>query len=249
MTGLDRNASAPLFRQLADLLRGSIEEGTLPVDEPLQDAPGIAQGFGVTPAVARKALAQLEEEGWVQSRPGKGFYTARPKSVTGVLLDWDPADLKFDLEGHHEVRVVSKTMTTLPKNLLRTFDVHGKSGHQAHRIVKLHRIEGSPKAIEQILAPTSELPGLLMKDHRHSNIYTLVETDFRQRLVRITQRIHVRPLSAEEAKILDSTEEFPALCLDRLLYGERGPLALVQWIVPGGRCGLVEEGIAQTRRR
>lgn len=236
---LDRKSATPLFRQIAHILKGRIGRETRPGADGLPFFDQVAKEFGVLSSVAKRALACLEEEGWGEMEAG----VEPSQAAAGVHLVWDPATLRLDLPGCQEIRVQSKVMTTLPRGMLQTFEVHGRSGHQASRIVKVHLVDGSPKAIEQILAPVSELPGLLMKDHRHSNLYRLVEEDYRLPLVKVTQRIQVRPLTLEEAKILDSTEAFPALCVERLLHIERGVIARVDWIVPGGRCELLEEGV------
>jgi DNA-binding GntR family transcriptional regulator len=241
---LDRRSNIRLFRQIANILKERIEEGVHRGEEYIPAVEQIAREFGVLPSVAKKALACLEEEGWLKRGAEGTLHINLPQAAAGVFLIWDPATLRLDLPGCQEIRVQSKVMTTLPREMLQTFEVHGRSGHQASRIVKLHLVDGAPKAIEQIIAPVSELPGLLMKDHRHCNLYRLVEGDYRLPLVRVTQRIQVRPLTLEEAKILDSAEAFPALCVERLLHIERGVIARVDWIVPGGRCELVEEGCA-----
>lgn len=250
MTGLNRDSSIPLFRQLADILRNLIRQGAYPEGKPLPNMEVIAAAHQVTAVVVRKAFRLLEEEGWTEHGQEEAPLARHPKPAKGVSLLWDPADLRFDGDGAIEVRVLSKVMTSLSREALRVFEVHGRSGHQASRIVKLHRVGGRPMALEQILAPVSELPGLVMKDHRHSNIFRLIEADYGKPLARVLQRIHLRDLTAEEAKTLESVEEFPALAIEQTLIGRRGPIALVEWVVPGGRSAVGVEGrVAGSRGR
>ncbi len=249
MTPLDRTSSTPLYRQLANLLSERIENGVLSTDKPIPALEELAEHYKIPLSVVRKTVQVLSEEGHLEQVPGKGYFVRCAKPVMGVLLEWDPAESHLDLTGHHEVRVLSKVMTTLPRELLNTFEVHGKSGHQASRVVKLHLMNSQPKALEIILAPLNELPGLLMRDHRHSNLYRLIETDYRLRLTHLIQHTGVRPLLAEEAKMLGSTEDFPALSIRQVLVGPSAPVAMVEWILPGGRCDIVTEGRAPRRRR
>ena len=249
MTTLDRKTATPLYRQLVDLLSECIESGSLPADKPIPGEEELAGQYKVSLSVVRRSLQVLSEEGRLEQVSGKGLFPRCTRPVAGVLLEWDPAETHLDLPGHTEVRVLSKVMTTLPRELLQTFEVHGKSGRQASRIVKLHLVNSQPKALEIILAPLNELPGLLMRDHRHSNLYRLIEADYHLRLTRLIQCTGVRPLQAEEAKLLGSTEEFPALSIRQVLVGETASLALVEWLVPGGRCDIVAEGKAARGRR
>lgn len=242
MNTLNRTASTPLFQQLAAVLRESIESGLIAEGVVIPELKQLAEEYEVPQAVARRALDRLAETGWASRHPRKGLIASRPRPVSGVVLGWDPAELGFDVDGGREIRVISKVMTTLPRESLNQFETHGKSGHQAFRVTKLYCVDNRPKALEVILSPTSELPGLLMRDHRHANIYRLIETDFAHKIVRVSQKVYLRSLNLEEAKALESVEDFPAVCVERLVYGERGALARVEWIVPGGRCALVDEG-------
>lgn len=249
MTTLDRKTSTPLYRQLVDHLRECIESGSMPADKPIPGVVELAGQYKVSQIVVRKSLQVLLEEGRLEQVPGKGLFPRSTRPVTGVLLEWDPAETHLDLSGHTEVRVLSKVMTTLPRELLQIFEVHGKSGRQASRIVKLHLVNSQPKALEIILAPLNELPGLLMRDHRRSNLYRLIEADYHLRISKLIQHTGVRPLLAEEAKLLGSTEDFPALSIRQVLVGESTPLAMLEWVAPGGRCDLVTEGRAVRVRR
>jgi DNA-binding GntR family transcriptional regulator len=233
----------------------SAPPATLTEDKFLKE---LGKQYQVTPTVARKALRTLEQEGWLENRGIQGLCLSAPRPVHGSLLEWDPAELHVvetgsgyleeripePAEGTPEIRVLSKVLTTLPRELLKLFDVHGRSGHQASRVTKLHLVEAQPKVLEIILAPVHELPGLLMKDHRHMNLFRMIETDYHRCLTRVIQRIEVRPLLLEEARLLGSTEDFPALSLQRILHAKECPLALVEWIIPGGRVSLVQEGYA-----
>lgn len=242
-----RKTSEPQYRQLAASLREAIEKGLWPEKDPLPAVSLISQKYQVTAVVVRKALKVLEDMGYLEDRGDRGLFPHKPRPSHGPQFVWNPAEIRLDLEGTLEIRVLSKTMTTLPREYLRFFEVHGRSGHQASRITKLHLVNGQAKALETIYAPCQELPGLLMKDHRHGTLFEMVDADYR-RLTCLRESIEVRPLSTEEAKILGSAEDFPALVLFHLLRSESAALALVEWVIPGGRCSLVHEMPALKRR-
>jgi DNA-binding GntR family transcriptional regulator len=201
----------------------------------------LAESFEVRPGVVDRALEILLAEGWVECVRGKELRATAPSPPKGVVLGWDPADLGFEVVGDIEIRVLSKVMTTLSRELLEIFEVHGKEGSRANRVQKLYLAGGQPISLETIVAPTSILPGLLMKDHRHENIYRMIQSHYGCRIVKVGQRSTVRSLSKEEASVLRSVEDFPALCVARVVFGEDGALASSNWVLPGGRCGLIEE--------
>jgi DNA-binding GntR family transcriptional regulator len=74
--GIDHDSPTPLYVQLAALLRGQIEDGTLTGRVP--SVKTLSQEHGVSHITAEKALGVLKDEGIVLSVIGKGtFVTAR----------------------------------------------------------------------------------------------------------------------------------------------------------------------------
>jgi DNA-binding GntR family transcriptional regulator len=67
----------PLSNQTADLLRESIVQGSLTPGTRLIETD-IAAGMGVSRGVLREALRMIEQEGLVESHPGRGTFVTCP---------------------------------------------------------------------------------------------------------------------------------------------------------------------------
>jgi GntR family transcriptional regulator len=65
---------APLYRQLADLLRTQLRAGRYPPGQALPSAGALAAAHGISRPTVRQALAQLAAEGWIEVVNGKGNY-------------------------------------------------------------------------------------------------------------------------------------------------------------------------------
>ena len=79
-------ANGPLYRQLADILREPIGNGTFPVDSELPKEAVIAEHFGVSLITVRQALRDLEADGLIRKRSAKpAIVVARSPSVN---LSW-----------------------------------------------------------------------------------------------------------------------------------------------------------------
>jgi DNA-binding transcriptional MocR family regulator len=74
----------PQYRQIAEVLRASIEAGTLPTGAKIPSARKLGKEHGVSVLTALQALRQLEQEQWVEARPRSGFYVARRRSGVPV---------------------------------------------------------------------------------------------------------------------------------------------------------------------
>ncbi|RTM00742.1 MAG: GntR family transcriptional regulator [Hyphomicrobiales bacterium] len=79
-------ANGPLYRQLADILRVPIGDGTFPVGGELPKEAAIAEHFGVSLITVRQALRDLEADGLIKKRSAKpAVVAARNPSVN---LSW-----------------------------------------------------------------------------------------------------------------------------------------------------------------
>ena len=77
MVGVIRHDSAtPVYRQLADLIRGQIESGELASGSPVPSESSLMQAHGISRDSVRKAMDVLRDEGLVVTVQGKGTYVA-----------------------------------------------------------------------------------------------------------------------------------------------------------------------------
>src|SRR5712691_12080217 len=74
---LDQNASAPLYRQLYERLRGSILSGQLEAGTRLPSTRVLASSLGVSRTTTALAYELLLLEGYIESRVGDGTWVAR----------------------------------------------------------------------------------------------------------------------------------------------------------------------------
>jgi GntR family transcriptional regulator len=74
MTMIDYEAATPVYRQLAEILRGRIAEGVYQPGRRLPSITDLVGEFGVAQLTARKALRVLVDEGTAESVDGKGTY-------------------------------------------------------------------------------------------------------------------------------------------------------------------------------
>lgn len=67
---LDGNNGQPAYRQIVDQVRFQIASGLMPAGAELPSTRSLAQELGVNPMTVSKSYGVLEEEGWLERRPG-----------------------------------------------------------------------------------------------------------------------------------------------------------------------------------
>ena len=73
---LDSSASMPLYEQLYRHIRGEIESGRLAAGERLPSKRALAEHLHISVMTVEGAYQQLEAEGYVYTRPKRGFFVA-----------------------------------------------------------------------------------------------------------------------------------------------------------------------------
>jgi DNA-binding GntR family transcriptional regulator len=77
---IDHDAGRPVWLQLADILRDLIESGEIGPGKLLPSQRTLMQRYEVSDGTVKRALAQLRDEGLVETEIGRGvFVTEKPR--------------------------------------------------------------------------------------------------------------------------------------------------------------------------
>jgi DNA-binding transcriptional regulator YhcF (GntR family) len=71
---IDPMSGVPVYRQLADMLRGQILSGAIPPRTPVPSARTLSQEHGIAMGTVMRAFDVLREEGLIRTIPGRGMY-------------------------------------------------------------------------------------------------------------------------------------------------------------------------------
>lgn len=71
---IDPRSRAPIYEQLLEQLRWQVSMGFLAPDEPLPSVRSLGAELGINPNTIQKAYRQMEQEGLIYSRPGRGSF-------------------------------------------------------------------------------------------------------------------------------------------------------------------------------
>ncbi|MCI0463184.1 MAG: GntR family transcriptional regulator [Gemmataceae bacterium] len=75
---IDTASRLPIYQQLTQQIREAIARGELEPEERLPSVRQLSQELVVNPNTIARAYTELEREGLVVSRPGKGIFVAQP---------------------------------------------------------------------------------------------------------------------------------------------------------------------------
>ncbi|EHK54291.1 PLP-dependent aminotransferase family protein [Allomesorhizobium alhagi] len=146
-----KTGEVPIYRQIADLIAEKIADGGLAAGDRLPPQRDIARMAGVNLTTVTRAFAALQEQGLVQSRPGRGSIIADP-SVTASFKS-----APLDEQGFIDLSV-NRPATTGYLQALATLMPQLPSDPRYAALQDFHAPEGPAWAREAMaawLAPTS----------------------------------------------------------------------------------------------
>ncbi|CDZ98937.1 HTH-type transcriptional repressor YtrA [Jeotgalicoccus saudimassiliensis] len=74
MFDIDEKSRMPIYEQITENVKRLIMQGVLLPDEKLPSVRSLAQELTINPNTIQKAYRELEREGYLISRPGKGSF-------------------------------------------------------------------------------------------------------------------------------------------------------------------------------
>ena len=77
---IDTSSRLPIYQQLAQQIREAIARGELRPDAGLPSVRQLSRELVVNPNTVARAYTELEREGLLVSRPGRGIYVAQPRN-------------------------------------------------------------------------------------------------------------------------------------------------------------------------
>ena len=76
---VDTSSRLPIYQQLAQQIREAIARGELEPEAGLPSVRQLSRELVVNPNTVARAYTELEREGLLVSRPGRGIYVAQPR--------------------------------------------------------------------------------------------------------------------------------------------------------------------------
>ncbi len=231
MDMLSKNASVPLYLQVKTTLEAEIGDGKYSIDKRLPSERELCERFGVSRMTARQALKELERDGLVFSRVGKGTFINEPKidqqlrNLTGFSQD-------------------ISTRGARPSSIVLSAQIVPATAHiaavlnlmQGAEVIELSRLRFSndlPLCIETANLPHYLCPNILKNDFAHESLYAVFQRDYGHRLVRAEQTMEASLASSRELEILQMTAPASVLRIERLTYNQND--TLLEYVVSAYR--------------
>ncbi len=224
----------PYYIQLIEALKAKISSGEWKPGDKIPSEPELCIYYGVSRTVVRQALREIELDGLILRKKGKGTFIAEPK-INESLVEKLTGFYQDMLErGHHTVTEVLKNEIE-PCTAKIAGHLHIAPGTSVFCIERLRFVDGVPIVLVTTYIPVSLCPQLADQDLSSQSLYQILER-FGLVIMRAHRSIEAISATEREARLLAVDEYDPLLHLDSISYLEDGtPLEYYHAIHRGDR--------------
>ncbi|WP_409366758.1 GntR family transcriptional regulator [Lysinibacillus sp. 38-6] len=214
---ISSNNPIPLHIQLRKIIEKNINQGIykskIPSERELMEA------YSVSRSTVREAVSHLVNDGIVEKRHGKGTYIAR-KPVHYWLGNLISTTKSIENMGMHPgTKLINHGIVTVPAEVKEAITLA-----QAYLIKRVRYADDMPIAIETQYYPIEIGEKLAKLDIKSGTLYDLLEDEMSIQLHDADEVITSKPISKEDAKLLNIKENSNTLHLDRFVYDINGDL-------------------------
>lgn len=215
---LIRNNPVAMYLQIADRLRGEITEGAYEPSGRLPSESQTMSRFNVSRVTVRLALEQLDKDGLIERRKGKGTFVAG-KQVRHRIDTLRSFHESLKVQGFDTtMRIVELTAIETPSAFIPLF------GTTCALLERLHVVNDEPIALGRSLLPTFILelePAVAEQQPTYALLKDKAGTD----IVSADIAIGARAVSRRITSLIGVAENTVLLVLERTSYFDNGVCA------------------------
>lgn len=214
MASISRKQS--LYRQLVDLLHEKIESEMGPGDM-LPSERELCEMYGLSRTTVRLALAELERQGLVTRRHGRGTFVSNSvREATNLMGAYSFTEQMKGMGRVPTTVVLEFNTREVPKHIAACLGL--RIGDPVIRMKRLRIADDVPMMVERTYLPASEFPGLSRGDVEGQPLYDIVEKVYHETIRVAKEEFCASVARKDDAELLDIGEAAPVLKLYRTTY-------------------------------
>lgn len=209
---LDFSSKTAYYLQLKDLLQKKIETHELAIGDQLPSEAELCTQYSVSRTVVRQALMELEHEGLIYKRKGKGTFVAKPK------LSLSLTKLKSGFSDDVSKKGLSVSTQVLNKELIPATEKIARNlksvnvGEEVLWLQRLRFVNGEPMALENTWLP-ARLVACLIEEDLSQSLYSILKEKYNITFTNGERLIEAVSANEEESRLFNMPKGGPILLI------------------------------------
>jgi GntR family transcriptional regulator len=233
---IEHDSSTPKYVQIKDHIRRHIESGQYASNTRLPSERQLAEEFEVSRLTVTKALKELEQEGLIYSRVGKGtFVTPQAKIDQSLETLTSFSEEMRAKQKRASSQVLYAAIEGASEEVARALTV--PVGTDVFSLKRLRFADGQIIALEHSHIVYTLCPNILEHhDFAQESLYQVLGEVYGLRLTIAHQTVESRLATRDEAKVLQISPSDPVLSFTRVTLNDKHmPVEFVLSVYPGDR--------------
>ncbi|HZG74165.1 MAG TPA: GntR family transcriptional regulator [Chondromyces sp.] len=217
---IDKNSPVPIYYQLQEQIKQSIEKGDLKPGDVLASEREYAEKYQVSRMTIRQALTKLVDEGYLYRQKGKGTFVAERKIEQPLQgLTSFTEDMKS-----RGLNPASKLLNfeIIPANSSIAKHLSIQENGSVFEIKRIRLADDIPMALETTYTPANLAKGLTEEIVLHQSFYEYLEVQLKLKIAKADQVIESSLTDQLEAAYLNVKKGSPVMLIERTTYLEDG---------------------------
>lgn len=234
---LQRNDSVPLFTQLKQMLLVAIRDGQFAAGAPMPTETQLCEMFDVSRITVRRAVSELQNEGILEKRHGKGTFVTVQRIETG-LMTLNGFSEAYSARGvDHHSSLLDKHEGVADARLSAA--LHIAEGAPVLHVQRLISTQIGPLTLDVSTFSTELFPGLSEMLADDVSIYGILRNRFGKQIEHVHRTINVKLAGRDETRVLGCNPGEPLFDMEKIVYdGERRALQWSRLLTPCNRITL-----------
>jgi GntR family transcriptional regulator len=205
-----QNSILPKYQQLAQWLRKEILTGNLVANDQLPTEEMLVRQYSCSRDTVRKALSELEKDGFIRREQGSGSYVNAP----------NPRAIPFHFSEPIQQEVSYRVLRqeTAPASIDEATLLKVMPGTPVIHIEQTKLENGKPVSYSERKLPHDLCPQLTFIDLTRQSVHDILSGSAELPPMRALIEIEARHLDPTEAAFLETAPSTPAIVVNRLSY-------------------------------
>lgn len=214
---LNKSSRVPLYSQLMDILISEIEN-EMEANEKILSEREICEKYDVSRTTVRQAVAELEKDGYIYKKHGKGTFVASKK-------------INQNLQGFYSFTEEMKKLGKVPSTKVLKFEIMPINleiakktklvqGELVYKFTRLRLADGEPMMVETTYVPYNKFPGITKEHLGVTALYDIFRDSFNQKVEYAEEEFSPILTNEREAKYLKVDIGSPSLKISRYAYNK-----------------------------
>jgi len=215
--GVNHNSYIPLYVQLKEILEAHIQQHDWQPGEQLPGELELCSAYGVSRTVVRQALQEMQREGSIFRKRGKGTFVARPKYKESLVQKLTGFYEDMVEQGH---QVISRRLRqeVIPADATVARHLQLKPGTKVTVITRLRFVNGEPINLVTAYIPYELCPELADADLTYQSLYAFLQQRCGKTIMRGRRTIEAVLANDYEAELLEVDVNAPLTLIKGITF-------------------------------